>query len=148
MEKQNIEIKFPAQFEYGGILRDFAQGIFELVKLSEEWTERLKLVLDELYNNAVEYGSDSKSQVYVTFYFDEKEVGFYVEDEGRGPEKVYPLDLDTIIKKNLQELQEGEKDGGRGLAMISRRWADQLKIENSPHGGLLVGFKKTIVHEE
>lgn len=147
MKKQKIELIVPAAFQFSSLVREVAGSICVLTGLADEWSGRLKLVMDEIFNNAVEYGSDETSQVYVTFFFDESEISFQIEDEGKGPKKVYPLELSAVVKKNLEELEHSEKDGGRGLALISRLWADQLRMENSPRGGLLIGFKKTIIRD-
>ncbi len=147
---QKIELTLPADFKFSPLLREVSGRIFDDLGFTEAWSGRLKLVLEELFNNAVEYGSNEISQVYITFLFDEQELSFQVEDEGTGPKKIYPLELHAIIKKNREELDANDqnKDGGRGLALISRLWADRLSVENSSHGGLLLGFRKEVVRKQ
>ncbi len=111
----------------------------------EAWAERLKLVLDELFTNACKYGSaEIGGKLFIHFERDETEIYFQIDDEGKGKNKASVEKLRAHIEKNARELDDLTKKSGRGLALISALWADELILEESSHGGLCVGFRKKI----
>ena len=66
--------------------------IFAFAHFSHTWCNRLKLVADELFMNAVNYGSkENESFVFITFSFDNQEMQFVIEDEGKGNKQLKPV---------------------------------------------------------
>lgn len=147
MHPQKIELALPADLEFSSFLREASSDIFQHSGFTPEWTNRLKLVLDELFNNAIKYGSGENGMIYINFILNENDLSFEVEDEGKGREKISAEELQLKIEKNMQEVTDMTKDCGRGLAVIAFFWADELIIKNSVHGGISIAFKKRIVRE-
>lgn len=144
MDRQKIQITVPASLNYSSFLRHLVSELFDTAKFSKQWTSRLKLVVDELFMNAVKYGSTkNKSSVYVTVEYDDSGVWFTIEDDGTGPEEASIELLQQKIKKN-QANTDLTKTSGRGLAMITSLWTDGMEVEKSPHGGILVRFSKQL----
>jgi anti-anti-sigma factor len=144
LEKQKIEINLPANLKFSYLMRDIANEVFCFAGFNKEWCNRLKLVVDELFMNAVKYGStEDKSVVRVIILYDEKEVEFKIEDDGTGTRKTSVEDLKALIDKNASN-NDLTRTSGRGLALITSLWTDKLEIQPSSFGGIAVSFKKTI----
>lgn len=145
MPKNKIEFTLPADLQFSSLVRRIAEEIFIHTGFVHEWAERLKLVVDELFMNANHYGSGSKEdKIYMCFEFDENEILFRIEDEGKGKNKIDAAVLKKKMAENSDEMTDTTKTSGRGLALISNLWTDKVKIENSSHGGIAVSFIKQI----
>ena len=135
----------PADLKFSSFVRRVSEEVFHYAGFVKEWAERLKLVVDELFMNANHYGSKPEGgKIYITYEFDKEEVSFRIEDEGEGKEKISAAELQKKITKNSDEMADTTKTSGRGLALISSLWTDEMKIEDSPHGGVAVSFVKKI----
>jgi len=144
MKDQKIQIYIPANLHYSSLVRHMAEEFFSYVGFSREWAGRLKLVVDELFMNAVKYGStEDASTVKIIFSYHADEAQFLIEDDGSGPKKVSSA---TLIKMVSDNANDGNvtKTSGRGLAMISGLWTDKLQIADSELGGIKVVFVKKI----
>ncbi len=147
MEAQKLELTLSANMEFSSLLRHVSEEVFQYVGFTTEWSNRLKLVVDELFMNANRYGSKADSgKIYANFLFENGQVVFQIEDEGLGEKKVTAQELRTLLDKNTHEVADLTKTRGRGLALISALWTDELKIEDSLRGGLLIRFKKSVSH--
>ena len=94
--------------------------------------------------NAVGYGStQDESVVSLIFSYDEEIVEFSIEDDGTGKSKTTPEQLREIVQKNIKN-NTITQTSGRGLAMITNFWTDNLSIEKSSLGGIQVSFSKKI----
>ncbi|WP_235715943.1 ATP-binding protein [Acetivibrio cellulolyticus] len=90
--------------------------------LKEDTLFELKVVLNELLQNAIKHGNkeDSAKQVKIRTGISKNYVYFIIEDEGEGFER------NCIVRpENLTELCE-LKEGGRGL-LIVRNLCDSVK---------------------
>lgn len=144
MEKQKIEFNLPANLLFSGITRCLADEIFSYVGFTKEWSSRLKLVVDELFMNAVRYGStQDASTVHIVFIYDDKEVEFRIDDDGTGSQKTTAEELKARIAKNSNH-NDVTKTSGRGLALITQIWTDKFNVEKSPYGGITLSFVKKI----
>lgn len=135
---------FPASLHYSSLIRHIAAEIFHSAKFSKAWCGRLKLVVDELFMNSVRYGSTkNKSDIHITFMYDEEALDFIIEDDGTGENVVSVDDLKEVIQKNADN-DDLAKTSGRGLSMITQQWTDSVEIEKSQYGGIKISFSKTI----
>ena len=125
-------------------MRNIADEVFCFAGFNKEWCNRLKLVVDELFMNAVKYGStEDKSIVKVFFFYNEREVDFNIEDDGTGSRKTSVEELKSVINKNASQ-NDITKTSGRGLALITSLWTDKLDIKQGVSGGISVSFTKSI----
>ena len=139
-----IQLTFPANLHYSSVVRHVTDEICEMAKFSKTWRGRLKLVVDELFMNAVKYGStEDKSTVYILYSYDENGFEFTIEDDGSGPKAISVDELKAIIKQNKSD-ESVEKTSGRGLSMITHLWTDDVNISKSKHGGIAITFSKAI----
>jgi len=148
MLKQKVELTLPATLKFSSLVREIAADVFTYVGFTKEWSNRLKLVVDELFMNANRYASkEGESKIYILFEYDEDAISFKIDDEGAGENKMSAEDLRKKIEKNKQAIGDVTKTSGRGLALISDLWTDGLVIEDSPYGGIAVSFTKAITSE-
>lgn len=145
MPKHKIELTLPADLKFSSLVRRISEEVFHHVGFTKEWANRLKLVVDELFMNANRYGSEVEDdKIYIFYTFDENEVSFRIEDEGKGERKTNAEELRKVIHKNTDEVSDLTKTSGRGLALISNLWTDDMKIEDSERGGIAISFTKKI----
>ncbi|MBN2307231.1 ATP-binding protein [Candidatus Peregrinibacteria bacterium] len=145
MSKHKIEFTLPADLKFSSLVRRISEEIFHYVGFVTEWAERLKLVVDELFMNANHYGSSGpEDKIYMRFEFDNNEVTFRIDDEGKGENKTTAEELRKKIKKNSDEMADITKTNGRGLALISNLWTDEMAIEDGQYGGIAITFTKKI----
>lgn len=134
----------PADLGVSSLVRTLSNDLLRLAGFSEAWASRLKLVVDELFMNAVKYGSTpGQSAVNLQFVLGES-VEFSICDDGTGPRKTSPEELQALVTLN-EKNADITKTSGRGLAVITHLWTDELKVERSPQGGICVRFRKQVV---
>jgi anti-anti-sigma factor len=145
VSKQKIELTLPADLKFSALVRRISEEVFHHVGFTKEWANRLKLVVDELFMNANRYGSEVEDdKIFILYTFDKEEVSFRIEDEGKGKRKTNAAELKKVINKNTDEVSDLTKTSGRGLALISSLWTDDMTIEDSERGGIAISFKKKI----
>jgi len=129
---------------FSSLVRHISEEVFDFIGFGKEWCNRLKLVVDELFMNAVRYGStESKSTVHVFFSYDDQEIEFRIEDDGTGERKTSVEELRKTINKNIEN-NNVTQTSGRGLALIANLWTDHLDINESSYGGISISFKKGV----
>lgn len=141
---QKIELKLPANLHYSSVLRHMAGELFAMAKFSKAWSSRLKLVVDELFMNAVRYGSTpNTSTVTITFNLDENGIECVMEDDGTGSLAVPAEELKKKIVAN-EANTDITRTSGRGLSMITKLWTDGMEITKSEFGGIAVKISKEL----
>lgn len=152
-EPVKITIIIPTMAYFMSGIRDFTKNIVRnMTGFSEQWAFRFQSVVDELANNAIEFGSAPGKDVKITFISQKgKSIEIFVEDTGTGP---------TETKKNAKEITtyvEEQKNieptqittiRGRGLAQIVANWTDVLEFKDNPDGGLTVHVVKYLEEGE
>lgn len=53
----SFEFSFPVNYQYSKVIRDFVALIFDRYGLMPPWKSRFILIIDELVNNSIAYGS-------------------------------------------------------------------------------------------
>jgi len=141
IKKYHTTLEVPANLMFSSSIRDISRDFFRLAGFTSEWENRLKLVVDELYMNAVKYGSDSNSVIKMTFKILDHGVQFQISDEGKGIKKCTAHELKEIIKEQEQNT-DITKTSGRGLSMFTKRWSDKFQILDNKDGGITMIFTK------
>lgn len=142
----------PANLNYSAAVRDFALASLKNVGgFDSTWAYRLQLVVDEIFMNAVRYGSAPESDVQVSFDFAPHRVIVSVDDRGDGAMRLSPRELEEHVTaaRHQHEAQRrrGEKNfalSGRGLSQLVSSWADSLSFADSPTGGIRVTISKAL----
>lgn len=150
MEKsqQCTKIQVPANLRFSSGIRHICADIFESVGFSKRWQEKLKLVIDEVFMNAVKYGSSDNSFINITLQkLEPHGVKCEISDTGSGMQKMSASDLKALIedrKSNTDVL----KTSGRGLAMFTMEWTDEFDISDNADGGLTISFSKYVKDDD
>ncbi len=139
-----ITITLPTNAYFISGIRDFTLGLIKnMTEFSEQWAFRFQSVVDELCNNAIEYGSREGEDIKLIFINHQKEsIEIIVEDTGTGKNKITAEELQAIVneRRNPNYVHKGIR--GRGLAKIVAEWTDELKFEDIEGGGIRVKIKK------
>lgn len=129
----NYKITFPADYKNIAALRDLAFHCAKLQGFNTQQSEHLKSVVDELCNNAIEYGSQPNSEVTLSIQAEENTIRIACQDQGHG-NKLKAEDLKMIMEEEV-----GPEDRrGRGARVIVRSFVDELDIKDAPGGGIIV----------
>ena len=143
-EKTKITITLPTSAYFMSGIRDFTLTMIKnTTNFPEQWAFRFQSVVDELCNNAIEYGSAQGSEIRITFEHKEDDyIGIYVEDTGTGKNKITAKDLEKLFQDRREPGYLFSGIRGRGLVKIVGEWTDEIKFEDRPGGGLIVSVKK------
>lgn len=133
-------------------IRDFTFSLTKNVTgFSDQWAYRFQTVVDELCNNAIEFGSATDKEIYITFLTVPGEyLEIFVEDTGTGTSKMTPEELKQTLVERKEKAQTQHIIGlrGRGLVKIVSEWSDELEFLKSEHGGTKVRVRKYLHAEE
>jgi len=142
-----ISIILPTNAYFMAGIRDFTMTVVKnMTGFSERWAFRFQSVVDELTNNAIEFGSAPGKDIEITFVSTQnKSIEVFVEDTGTGPKKKTAADMSAFLAKN-----KGINPAsittirGRGLSQIVASWTDFVEFKDNDKGGLTVHVIKNI----
>ena len=139
-----IKITMPTNAYFMSGIRDFTLNMIKnTTNFPEQWAFRFQSVVDELCNNAIEYGSQPGSEIGITFIYEKDNyLDITVEDTGTGTTKMKAQDLQKLYnsRKEVGYVFSGIR--GRGLVKIVGEWSDELTFTDRPEGGLSVRVRK------
>ena len=143
----NYQLSVPAIMAFSCSIRKVSSEVFSYLGFTDPELFRLILVIDELYMNAVQHGSQEGSSVHLTFEYEKGyAVTVYIDDEGSG-EKCSIKDIKDRMAIEFQR-HDAKKTSGRGLAQIALNLADDLRFEKNQYGGIRVIFVKSLPSQE
>lgn len=144
-----ITITLPTNAYFLSGIRDFTLGLIRnMTEFSEQWAFRFQSVVDELCNNAIEYGSAPGNDIKITFVSHPHEsIEIIVEDTGTGKIKRSAAELKAMIAERRSPNYVFTGIRGRGLSKIVAEWTDELAFEDTEKGGIRVKIKK-LLHDE
>ncbi|MBI4995203.1 ATP-binding protein [Candidatus Peregrinibacteria bacterium] len=149
MEKEQkepikITIILPTNAYFMSGIRDFTLSMIRnMTHFSEQWAYRFQSVVDELCNNAIEFGSTPGKDITVTFInHPDESIEITVEDTGTGKIKTTADDLKKLVAQRTQPGYIFKDIRGRGLAKIVAAWTDELEFTDLKNGGIKVRIKK------
>lgn len=139
-----ICISLPTNAYFMSGIRDFTLNMIKnTTNFSEKWAFRFQSVVDELCNNAIEYGSQPGSEIGITFmYAKDDYLEITIEDTGTGKEKVKAADIQKLYESRKEPGYVFTGIRGRGLVKIVGEWSDELKFSDRPEGGISVSVRK------
>jgi len=146
-----ISIIIPTSAYFMSGLRDFTMNIVRnMTGFSEQWAFRFQSVVDELVNNAIEFGSAPGTDVKITFLSQKgKNIEIFVEDTGTGPNKKTAMEMASYVEeRKYMDPTKITTIRGRGLSQIVANWTDLLEFKNNPNGGLTVHVAKFLENAE
>lgn len=139
-----ITITLPTNAYFMSGIRNFTLGLIRnMTEFSEQWAFRFQSIVDELCNNAIEYGSSAGKDITITFMSTPHDsIEIYVRDTGTGKNKVKAEDLKKIVEERRSSGYVNTGIRGRGLSKIVAEWTDELEFKDVPEGGIEVRIKK------
>lgn len=145
----NIRISYDSDFPKAKILRDIVDTIAKEFGISPKWRTRLVLIVDELNNNAIEYGSKTWDTNYLSISLNKVdssvEVNISSEDAGTGAKTKTAVDMEKMREESKwKNFAEHHSIRGRWLFLIISHLVDELYFKDAPEKWLIVGFQKKI----
>jgi anti-sigma regulatory factor (Ser/Thr protein kinase) len=139
-----ITITLPTNAYFVSGIRDFTLALIKnTTKFAEKWAYRMQSVVDELCNNAIEYGSAENAEIKVVLIHKQDEyIEILVEDTGTGKNKTTAAEIQKLYDEKRKEGYKFVGIRGRGLAKIVGEWTDQLEFKDLSNGGLQVRVRK------
>jgi len=146
-----ITIILPTNAYFMAGIRDFTMTVTKnMTGFSEQWAYRFQSVVDELTNNAIEFGSKAGEDITITFISEKsKFIEVYVEDTGTGSVKMKAADMMQYLEdhKNIDPTTI-TTIRGRGLSQIVANWADKVEFLDNERGGLTAHVVKYFNSDE
>ncbi|MFH1534301.1 MAG: ATP-binding protein [Nitrospirota bacterium] len=145
-DNTKITITLPTNAYFMSGIRDFTLNMIKnTTNFPEKWAFRFQSVVDELCNNAIEYGSAPGSEIRITFLHKKDDfIEIFVEDTGTGKNRINATQLQKLFDERKTPGYEFTGIRGRGLVKIVGEWTDELKFEDRPEGGIKITAKKYI----
>lgn len=139
-----ITITLPTNAYFMSGIRDFTLNMIKnTTNFPEKWAFRFQSVVDELCNNAIEYGSSPGSEIRITFHCSPDDfISITVEDTGTGKTKMTAEKLQELFAERKKPEYTFTGIRGRGLVKIVGEWTDEIHFENRSGGGLKISVKK------
>ena len=143
-EDTKITITLPTNAYFMSGIRDFTLNLVKnTTNFPEKWAFRFQSVIDELCNNAIEYGSAQGSEIRISFIFQKDNyLQIDVEDTGTGINKISAAQLKKIFDDRRAPGYVFSGIRGRGLAKIVGEWTDEIHFSDRLAGGICVSVKK------
>ena len=114
---KTFKLIIPAPLNYSESVRMVSVEIWEDAWFDKREKNMIRLIIDELFMNAVKYWSDQNSSVLIEWWFDNGTVFFAVEDEWKWKKKITADDLLKIIE---------EEEKNTNLVKTHWRWLAQI----------------------
>lgn len=145
----DVSFLFRSDFKNSKSLRDFLLLIFEFLWVDSIWKNRFVLIIDELNNNAIEYGSkqwDMNVLRFVSEVIDgEIYINIEVQDCGSWTQAKTASEMEELRTQRLEKWFEGHTwIRWRGLFLIITKLVDTLYFQDASEKWLIVGIKKKI----
>ncbi|MBI5412470.1 ATP-binding protein [Candidatus Peregrinibacteria bacterium] len=144
-----ITITLPTHAYFISSIRDFTKSMVQnMTGFTEQWAFRFQSVVDELCNNAIEFGSRPGENITVTFVSTKgKCLEIFVKDTGTGVARKTASEMQKTVeeRKKMDPTKMGIR--GRGLAQIVSNWTDMLEFKDNEGGGLTVHVTKNVDKE-
>ncbi len=146
-----IVVDLPSSSYFMSGIRDLSKTLAKsMAGFSEQWAYRFQSVVDELANNAIEFGSKPGEMIRLTFISSMHEfIEVFVQDSGTGKGGRQASEIQAFVLKRAS-LDPAALSGirGRGLAQIVSKWADTLEFEPNERGGITAHVIKKFQKDE
>lgn len=140
-----ITITLPSDAYFLSGIRDFTLSLGKnLGGFDDQWAFRCQAVVDELCNNAIEYGSMPGQEIKITFItFKDNYLEFWVDDTGTGEHSLSASELTDLVRERAKPaFIQNLGVRGRGLPQIVMGWMDELEFLDLKPQGVRVRVRK------
>jgi anti-sigma regulatory factor (Ser/Thr protein kinase) len=149
-EPIKMKIVIPTNVYFLSGVRQFTLDVAHNVAgFDQQWAHRLQSVVDEMINNAIEYGSAPGDEIEIELaVVRQKWVQVTVSDSGRGAANHTAAELREIAAAAKNNVGKPNLDlRGRGFQIMGG-WSDAIDFTDNARGGLSVMIKKNYVPVE
>ncbi len=126
-----VELTAPTDFEYVERFQKFT-SLLGALPLDSECREDIRVAVDELGQNAVEWGNrhDRSKLIHLSYCIFKDRIVFKIEDEGEGfsPEGLRDPSINPL-EHIMMRMQEGKRAGGYGVYITNKLMDDILFSE-------------------
>lgn len=148
-EKLEVSFLFRSSFSNTKLLREIIIKLLEKAWVPLLWQNRFMLIVDELNNNAIEYGSTqwdlNHMRVYLSREKNTLSLSIEVEDSWKWAGHKTAQEMRDIQSHKLDVwFAHHASIRGRGLFLIIFKLVDSLYFADSTTGWLIVGVKKIL----
>ncbi len=145
----HVTFSFESNFVNAKVIRDAIDGICSIMWLDSKWKTRIVLIVDELTNNAIEYGSSdddtNKLEIYIAQDEQSIDIKISVQDSGNGAQAKTAQEMEQVRKERLEKWFKNHSSiRGRGLFMIIQNLVDALEFRDNDPQGLIVEVTKKL----
>jgi anti-sigma regulatory factor (Ser/Thr protein kinase) len=148
-------LEVPADIDFAVAVRGYTFIVIqEYIGAGRKIAYRIQQVIDELFINAVRYGSAVTEKVTLTYVLENGILSIEVADTGTGAQKVTAKELEGLIAQRREFYQNLKKQnkinqalGGRGLPEIVYSWMDSIDLKDNDRGGISITAVKNIYNE-
>lgn len=146
----HISISYSSDFKNAKLLRESVDIICQVFGISPKWRTRLVLIIDELNNNAIEYGSSQGdiNEFEIRLYKGEDskvELSASVTDSWKWTRAKSAQDMEEVRKNHEnKDFSKHHSIRGRGLFLIISHLVDDLSFVDSTSGWLTVQVMKKL----
>jgi len=136
-----VEITAPTDFEYVERFNKFTT-LLGSIPLSDEEKGDIRVAVDELGQNAVEWGNrnDRNKRIHLSYCIFRDRIVFKIEDEGEGfsPARLRDPSVDPLAHI-VERMKEGKRAGGYGV-FITKKLMDDVLYNESGNTVLMTKF--------
>ncbi len=148
-QEVDVNICYISDFSSAKILREFVDSVCKHFGVSPKWRTRIVLIIDELNNNAIEYGSKKGDTNYLHLQLKKIESSIFLHasviDTWKGSSPKTAIDMQKLRKKHLKDdFLNHDSIRGRGLFLIISQLVDKLCFSDNTWWGLKVGIEKKL----
>ena len=144
----DISINYESDFSNAKILRELTDDFCKALGVSPKWRTRVVLIIDELNNNAIEYGSkkwDTNILYMSAQKTDDNGLNLCVEvsDSGKWEYSKIAQEMEELREKHAnKDFKIHHSIRGRGLFLIIHQLVDELCFIDNAQWGLTVQVQK------
>ena len=144
-----ISFFYDSKFENTKYLRDIIMIILDVLNLPPLWKNRFILIIDELNNNAIEYGSLPENTNIMRFFYKKTsdttfDISMEVEDSWLWKHHKTSAEMEVLRINKIQSWFDNYKSiRWRWLFMIISKLVDELYFRDSIQNWLIVWIKKS-----
>ncbi|MFP4163967.1 MAG: ATP-binding protein [Chitinispirillaceae bacterium] len=119
-----IKVKLPSDLEYIPSIRKFVSEVLQVSGFSSKFAFRSEIIVDEICNNAINYGNESRpdTEVELICEIHQDRIELLVKDQGGNP-----LHTDRL-KEAVKSKEAKEKDDQLGLEII-KMLSEKVELE-------------------
>lgn len=112
-----LSIRFPGDLDYIPSIRKFVSEALIVSQFSSKFAYRSEIIVDEISNNAVNYGcKDENAFVELECTIDKDMIEFTIKDQGGSQDNLERLQ--AAIKEELEEDELEKKGLGMGIVRM------------------------------